>query len=243
MPHPGAEPLAGRPRHSLYPEVAIRPPFVPRQDVAVSSTGCRSDAATDAGPQGRRLRISKDVSQAIVIATIRRSAMLMRKGVQYTLVILGLLSASAAHAVGEGTGLLKGCKLQKVQLGHQYANSASMAPLPPLVEGPCRPCAVFFATISCHQAVTTPVWFTSWGPSGARSARQIHGGLKQGSHAYPGTEMGAVMIGPHNFEISTQSQQRGRHVESKLGGGITLEADPTPCPRKIKPPRTINYGI
>ena len=176
--------------------------------------------------------------------------MWMRKGIQYTLVILGLLSATATHAMGEGTGLLRGCKINQVTMGERASCGASTyitgegcrRKIGAKVEGPIAN-MFFMVEVTCHQAISTPVNFTQWDPRGTRNTRTV--ALKSGRNHIDGRDFMTVHIGQYGFEISTQPQQRGGqrgNVESKMSGGIRLEPDPTPCPRNIKAPHVIRYG-
>lgn len=174
--------------------------------------------------------------------------MLMRKGVQYTLVILSLLSASAAHAAGEGTGILRDCRLLKVQM---YEQSDGVGPARDLVEGMKKP--IFFqVVVGCRQPIGASRYIlklVSWAPDGTLRSNEFDGTLRAGT-PMRGAHM-PILVGQYRFEITaeprqpagrTQVQDRREGHISKMAGSITLEADPAPCPRKILPPRVIQYG-
>lgn len=165
--------------------------------------------------------------------------MLMRKGVQYTLVILSLLSASAAHAAAEGTGVLQGCKIISVQMhvhgGGGFLSGSVGGTISNVEEGESRMAHVE-VTISCHRAVTIPVMFLSWGPNGVRHPRLIQGGLPSGVTRHDGAEMARGQIGIYGFEFIAQPPRRPgqRSVEGKMSDILRVVPIPAPCPRKGK---------
>ncbi len=171
--------------------------------------------------------------------------MLMRKGIQYTLVILCLLSASAAHAVGEGTGVLRDCRFSKVMITHERGSGGETARN--LTEGMTGR-IIFGVDIVCRLPVEAPRYtlqFVSWAPDGTARTREIGPpGMRAALHYYYGEGM-PVQVGQYRFEINARPRQAhpsARQTESKMGAAITLVADPAPCPRKILPPRVIHYG-
>lgn len=161
--------------------------------------------------------------------------MLMRKGIQYTLVILSLLSASAAYAVGEGTGVLQGCKIIGVKMHVHGGGGAVGGTILNVEEGESRRAHVE-VTISCHRAVATPVMFLSWGPNGVKLPRLIQGGLPSGVTHYDGAEMERGQIGNYGFEFIAQPPRRPgqQRVEGKMSDHLRVVPIPAPCPRKGK---------
>lgn len=169
--------------------------------------------------------------------------MLMKKGVQYTLVILSLLSASAAHAVGEGTGVLRDCRLVQVMITPERDGAGKTARN--LTEGMTGRIK-FIVSIACRlpvEASRYTLQFVSWAPDGTGRTREIPG-LRAAPHNYHGESM-PVLVGQYRFEIIARPRQAhpsARQIESKMAGAITLVPDPAPCPRKILPPHVIQYG-
>jgi len=161
--------------------------------------------------------------------------MLMRKGIQYMLVILSLVSASAAYAVGEGTGVLQGCKILGARMHVHGGGGAVGGTIGEVVEGESRR-AHIEVNISCHRAVTIPVMFLSWGPNGVKHPRLIQGGLPSGRTRYDMPEMERGQIGTYGFEFIAQPPRRPgqQRAEGKMSDHLRVVPIATPCPRKGK---------